>query len=157
MLPVRIINNFRDLVMTKSTTGSYKYCSIICSILDSNLKDSLSKGDVEYVTSISLAGRYRFLNHISTGFEKAVAVYSFLDVDTGWPHPQVSYTGCFFLSTRNIIADRISMKINTKIRIVGVDKEIVLDGMANVAKLRKVNESRFPVNEAVILSSKGNT
>ena len=162
MLPVRICNNFRDNVMTKSTTGSYKYCSITCSILDSNLKDSLSKGDVEYVTSISLAGRYRFLNHISTGFEKAVAVYSFLDVDTGCPHPHVSYTGCFFPLIKNSIMIRKSMKMTIIARITGVDKEIIPeeiapDGMANVAKSPKVNESMFPVNEAAILSSTGNT
>jgi hypothetical protein len=103
--------------MTKSTTGSYKYCSITCSILVSNLKDSLSKGEVEYVTSISLAGRYRLLNHISTGFENAVAVYSFLDVDIGCPHPQVSYMGSFFLLIKNRIVDRIRMKMIINARI----------------------------------------
>src|SRR3989304_2276144 len=82
-----------------------------------------------------------FLNHSRMGFENAVAVYSFLAVEKGCPHPHVSYFLVFVLpptrSARMIGRGR-RMNSRTIIHIV----EMLPDSGPNVASDRpKVTSS----------------
>jgi len=74
-------------------TGSYRYFSNTGSISDAKITLSLKKGESEYVVCISLRGRNIPPNHMRKGLENAVAVYSFLPVEMGCPHPHVSHFG----------------------------------------------------------------
>ncbi len=70
-------------------------------------------------------------NHMRIGFENAVAVYSFLPVETGCPQPQVSYFAVGVLLNRRYIMIGSGKTTNTRIAIhivdmvAGVEEEIV--------------------------------